>query len=275
MTFRIVLLGYERIAGKQISSNENSLVASWAFFTFSLIFLFPMYTFITPHLILLSLSSGSIYSLSFFFYTYALSKEDASVIAPLYNINIFFLLIITFLFLNESVSLIKIIGASLMFYGISYLKKGDNFFQSYKNIFKSKGSLAMIFSSILLAIGRTFDGYFSKNVNTMGYGVSIYLVVSIYLLIATLIKTKSFKMHLDIIKRKKFYLIGGGIANAYSYIALLFAFKFMDVNVAVPLSMLSSIVTAILAYIIFKEKIAFRLVGITLLIIGSFLIYSG
>jgi transporter family protein len=275
ITLRVLLLGYERIAGKQIAKNENSLIASWAFFTSSLLFLFPFYSYVNLTSITASLFSGTIYSFSFFLYTYALSKEDASVIAPLYNINIFFLLLITFIFLGESLTLFKIIGASLMFYGISYLKKGENLLASYNNILKNKGSLAMIFSSVLLALGRTFDGYFANKISPLSYGVSIYIIVSFYLLISSLIKTRSFKMHWDIVKRKKFYLIGGGIANSYSYIALLFAFKFMDVNVAVPLSMLSSIVTAILAYIVFKEKINLRLVGILFLITGSFLIYLG
>ncbi len=272
---RIFLLGYERIAGKQISENEDTFVASWAFFTFSLLMLLPLYWYITPNTIRSALISGSIYSLSFFLYTYALSHEDASVVAPLYNINIFFLLLITFLFLGEKITLAKTVGSIFMVYGISYLKKGATFVSSYKNIFKNKGSAAMIAASILLALGRTADGYFSRSINSLGYSVSIYIVVSLYLFLASMIKHRGLKKHFDIIKRKKYYLIGGGIANAYSYLALLMLFKYIDVNVAVPLSMLSSIVTAILAYFIFKEKIALRLVGIGFLIFGSFLIYAG
>jgi transporter family protein len=273
LSLRIFLLGYERIAGKQISQGEDTLIASWAFFTFSLLLFFPFYGYITLESLKLSLLSGIIYTLSFFLYTYALANEDASVVAPLYNVNIFFLLIITFLFLHESVGIKKILGSFLMVYGVSYLKKDKSLFISYKNIFKSKGSFAMIGSSLLLAVGRTFDGYFGSKINTISYSVSIYVVVSFSLLFVSLIKEHSIKKHIDIIKRKKFYLLGGGVANAYSYLALLVMFKYVDVNVAVPLSMLSSIVTAFLAYLIFKEKIALRLVGIFLLIAGSFLMY--
>jgi len=178
-------------------------------------------------------------------------------------------------FLGEGVGINKLLGSFLMVYGISYLKKDKNLKLSYRNIFKSKGSLSMVLASLLLAIGRTLDGYFGGKISTISYSVSIYVVVSTYLIIASLIKNKNFKKNIDIIKRKKFYLIGGGIANAYSYVALLFLFKYIDVNVAVPLSMLSSIVTAFLAYFIFREKIALRLVGIFMLIAGSFLIYAG
>ena len=275
LTARIFLLGYERIAGKQISQDEDPVVASWAFFTFSLLLLFPFYGYVNLSSLKYALLSGSIYSVSFFLYTYALANEDASVVAPLYNINIFFLLIITSVFLGEGVGINKLLGSFLMVYGISYLKKDKNLKLSYRNIFKSKGSLSMVLASLLLAIGRTLDGYFGGKISTISYSVSIYVVVSTYLIIASLIKNKNFKKNIDIIKRKKFYLIGGGIANAYSYVALLFLFKYIDVNVAVPLSMLSSIVTAFLAYFIFREKIALRLVGIFMLIAGSFLIYAG
>ncbi|WP_232617894.1 EamA family transporter [Thermosipho africanus] len=54
---------------------------------------------------------------------YALSKEDVSVVAPLYNINAIFLIFISFLFLSEKITIQKIVGSILMIYGVSYLKK--------------------------------------------------------------------------------------------------------------------------------------------------------
>ncbi|WP_129408387.1 DMT family transporter [Marinitoga lauensis] len=273
LIIRITLLGYERIAGKKIATHEDEILSSWAFFFFSFMAFFPFFNYINLMSLKAAIFSGSIYSLSFFLYVYALANEDASVIAPLYNMNVIFLIITTAIFLDEKITITKILGSLLMLYGVSYLKKDVNLKESYKNIFKSKGAVAMLLSSILMAIGRTIDGYFVKNVDSLSYSISIYLIVSIYFFIVTMIKYKSIKPHISIIKRKISPLISGGISNAYSYIALLNMFKYIDVSIAEPVSMSSALITAFFAKVIFKEKVAIRILGTILLILGAFIIY--
>ncbi|WP_072863522.1 EamA family transporter [Marinitoga hydrogenitolerans] len=273
LIIRITLLGYERIAGKKIATHEDEILSSWAFFFFSFLAFFPFFNYITILSLKSAIFSGTIYSLSFFLYVYALANEDASVIAPLYNMNVIFLIITTAIFLNEKITITKILGSLLMLYGVSFLKKDINLKESYKNIFKSKGALAMLFSSGLMAIGRTIDGYFVKNIDSLSYSISIYLIVSIYFFIITIIKYKSIKPHINIIKRKFSSLISGGISNAYSYIALLKMFKYIDVSIAEPVSMSSALITAFFAKYIFKENITIRVFGTILLILGAFVIY--
>jgi len=53
-----------------------------------------------------------------------LGHEDTSVIAPLYNLNAIFLVILASIFLGETFSIKRLIGAVLMIYGVSFLKKG-------------------------------------------------------------------------------------------------------------------------------------------------------
>jgi transporter family protein len=68
-------------------------------------------------------------------------------------------------------------------------------------------------------------------------------------------------------------MLAGGFTNAYSYIALLNAFKYIDVSIAEPVSMVSSLVTAFFAKYIFKEKVSLRVIGTIILIAGAFVIY--
>lgn len=273
LIIRITLLGYERIAGKKIATHEDAILSSWAFFFFSFLAFFPFFNHISFISLKSAFFSGTIYAFSFFLYVYALANEDASVIAPLYNMNVIFLIITTAIFLDEKITVTKIAGSLLMLYGVSFLKKDSNLKESYKNILKSKGALAMLISSGLMAIGRTIDGYFVKNVDSLSYSISIYLIVSIYFFIVTMVKYKSIKPHINIIKNKISPLISGGISNAYSYIALLNMFKYIDVSIAEPVSMSSALITAFFAKFIFKEKVAIRVLGTTLLILGAFIIY--
>jgi len=270
---RIILLGYERIAGKKISEGNDTLISSWGFFTFSFLTMIPFITGLNFEILKISLISGFIYSLSFYLYVKALSSEDASVIAPLYNINVIFLIFLTWFFLGEKITTAKILGSLIMIYGISYLKKENSLKKSFKNIFKSKGAVSMIVSSLLLGLGRTVDGYFVKSTDELTYSVAIYMIVSINFTVISIIKYKSLKPHINIVKNKIFSLLTGGFSNAYSYVALLKAFKYVDVSVAEPVSMLSAVITSLMAKFIFREKIAIRLLGTFILILGAFIIY--
>ena len=273
MTLRIILLGYERIAGNRISKNSPTFVAAWGFFFFSFLSFIPFFYTITWEILLKSLISGTIYSISFSLYTYALGHEEASVIAPLYNLNAIFLVVLASIFLGEEFSFWRLLGAVLMIYGVSFLKKGEDIISSYKNVLKSKGALAMIVSSLLMAVGRIVDRKITVSLSPLGYSVGIYLVISIYIFIYGIATGSKINEYVTLIKEKIIYLILGGICNAYSYVALLKAFNYFGVSVAEPLSMLSVFVTMLFARIFLRERIGVRLVAALLLFAGSILIY--
>ncbi len=273
MTLRIILLGYERIAGNRISKNSPTFVAAWGFFFFSFLSFIPLFYTITWEILLKSLISGTIYSISFSLYTYALGHEEASVIAPLYNLNAIFLVVLASIFLGEEFSFWRLLGAVLMIYGVSFLKKGEDIISSYKNVLKSKGALAMIVSSLLMAVGRIVDRKITVSLSPLGYSVGIYLVISMYIFIYGIATGSKINEYVTLIKEKIIYLILGGICNAYSYVALLKAFNYFGVSVAEPLSMLSVFVTMLFARIFLGERIGFRLVAALLLFAGSILIY--
>jgi transporter family protein len=277
MSLRIFLLGFERIVGKIITRNTSSIVSSWAFFSFSLLVLLPFSTQLSFQILKFSLISGIIYSFSFFLYMYALSKEDISVVAPLYNINAIFLVFIANIFLDEKITFYKILGSLMMIYGVSYLKRSNNLLFSYLNIFKSKGALAMIFSSLLMAFGRTVDGMLTKqkNLDQLGYSIGVYFVMSVNFFLASLIKEKGLRKHRKIVENRWLLLIFGGICNAYAYVALLKAFKYIDISIAEPLSMISVFVSILFAYLIFKEKVKLRIIGTIFLVLGTFILYRG
>lgn len=273
MTLRIILLGYERIAGNRISKNSPTFVAAWGFFFFSFLSFIPFFYTITWEILLKSLISGTIYSISFSLYTYALGHEEASVIAPLYNLNAIFLVVLASIFLGEEFSFWRLLGAVLMIYGVSFLKKGEDIISSYKNVLKSKGALAMIVSSLLMAVGRIVDRKITVSLSPLGYSVGIYLVISMYIFIYGIATGSKINEYVTLIKEKIIYLVLGGICNAYSYVALLKAFNYFGVSVAEPLSMLSVFVTMLFARIFLGERIGVRLVAALLLFAGSILIY--
>lgn len=273
MSLRILLLGYERIAGSKISKGSPTFVAAWGFFFFSFLAFLPFFKLLTLTSLLPSLVSGTIYSISFTLYTYALGHEDTSVIAPLYNLNAIFLVFLSSIFLSEKLSIWKILGAIMMVYGVSYLKKGESLRVSYLNLFKSKGAVSMIVASLLMAIGRIVDRKFTMASDPLTYSVAVYLVISAYILIYGLLYGTRPGDYITLVRTKWPHLIAGGICNAYSYYALLKAFNYLGVSVAEPLSMLSVFVTMLFARFLIKEQIGLRLLAAIFLVTGAFLVY--
>ena len=71
-----------------------------------------------------SFISAFSYAIGFYAYVKALSIEDASLIAPLYNSSLLWLFILSVLFLDDVISIFRIIGALLIFFGFFFLYSG-------------------------------------------------------------------------------------------------------------------------------------------------------
>ncbi|MCX8095120.1 MAG: DMT family transporter [Caldisericia bacterium] len=274
---RIILIGFERVVIKELTDKKNNLAVTFIFFFFSIPFLFP-FLFISEkpqnYLFLKNvLFSSIIYTNSFILYVKSISIEDVSLVAPLYNFNVFFLVILTSIFLNEKITILKILGLSLLVYGSSFLIRKENIFQSFNALYKNKGAKYMILSSLLIAIGRTVDGYSSKiGVSPIFYSFFLYLFITIILLFILLF-SKNINDVKFLLKNKLFLSMFAGITNAYSYLFLLIAFKKIDISIAEPSTMLGSIITLILSKYLFKENIKYRFIGVLIMIIGAYLIF--
>ncbi len=274
---RILLIGFERIVIKNLTDKENNIEVTFIFFFLSLPFLFPFLFFVQKpenlSFLINVLISSIIYTNSFIFYVKSISIEEVSLVAPLYNFNVFFLIILTSIFLNEKITLVKILGLSLLVYGSSFLLKKENFLESLKALLKNKGAKYMILSSILIGIGRTIDGFSAKiGVSPIFYSFFLYLFITIFLFFILLSQKNLLKSY-NLIKNKAYFSIFAGLTNAYSYLLLLFAFKKIDVSIAEPSTMLGTMVTLYFSKILFKEDIKYRFIGVLIMILGAYLIF--
>ncbi len=273
---RIILLGYEKIIVKKLGTFNDSKVISFLFFFVAVFFLLP-FIFLDkiPNDFEFSkygLLSGFIYSISFILYVKSLSLGEASLVGPLYNFNVFFLLILTSIFLKESFTLKKVLGLSLLVYGASFLDKKGSFLSSLKFLFKRREALLMISSSFLVSLGRTVDGFVVERVSPIFYCFFLYFVISVFQLIYIVFGGK-LKEVFKVLKENTYLVLIASAINAYSYLFLLFAFRYIDVSIAEPLSMLSMILTVIFAHYIFKEKIGTRVIGVIIMILGSYILF--
>ncbi|MFW9780615.1 MAG: EamA family transporter [Candidatus Heimdallarchaeota archaeon] len=273
---RIFLLGSERIFLKQLEEYDSVIISAIFFLTGSL-FLLPIFLVIPQETLLTGLEdlqfaliSSFIYTFGFFAYVKALSEEDASLIAPLYNASLLWLLVLSVLFLDESVGIFRVFGASIMFIGVFFLYPGKITEKIHK-IRESHASLLMIGGSFFLALGRTIDTFAIRTIDSRVYAFFILFFAGLFFL-GIAIFTKKWNDGFLALKNDLKTIICAGFVNGWAYVMLLIAIAGLEVTVAEPASLLSVFVTAFLAKLFLKEEIEERLFGMVLMVIGAILL---
>jgi len=273
---RIILTGYEKIIFKQVGENSGSVEAVFLIFSTGTVFLTPFLFTVQPPesygFLWISLLAGLVYTVQTVFYVKSLSTGEASLVAPVYYFGLFLLLVLTTVFLDESLDLLKIFGIVLLIYGMSFLNRKQRILQSLKAVVTNRACQFMMFSSLLVAVGRTIDGFMVRTVHPIIYTFSLCIATLIFLFIHLLLTRRLAEARKLFRQRWKIGATAGAV-DCYSYLLLMFAITRIEVSIAEPASMLGLIVTVVLAYFILKEKIRERLVGVVIMIAGTWLLF--
>ncbi|VVC03529.1 4-amino-4-deoxy-L-arabinose-phosphoundecaprenol flippase subunit ArnE [Candidatus Bilamarchaeum dharawalense] len=268
---RIVLLAYERIFVKKLGTKANPLAAAFLFFFIGAVCLLPFAFFETVEswsFLGYAVLSGFLISLADVLYIYALSKEKVSLIAPLYNLNIVFLLFLAVLFAHDSFSFAKLSGVLLVFFGATTLHK----FPSLSKMFDSSAVKAIVLSALFFAFVRTVDAVAFKSFSPPAiiYAAVMYSVASVVYFVSLFFLGKLVEIK-KLFYEKPVVSFQCGFVNGFSYLFLLFAIKEIEVSLAEPLAMLSLPLTIFLATHEFGEKPNWLAVAIIL--VGTWLLF--
>jgi EamA-like transporter family. len=129
----------------------------------------------------------------------------------------------------------------------------------------------MLIYSFLVANGRIIDKEAGNIASPMLYSFTVYVFVALIMLIYLLLNGR-LKDIVGILKNKTLYSIASGFTNAFTYLFLLVAIRTIEVSVAEPLSMLSTIISVTLGSLILKENVQGRITGVILTIAGGWMI---
>jgi transporter family protein len=273
---RIVLTGYEKIIFKQVAEKSGSEEAVFLIFSTGTVFLAPFVFTVQPPesygFLWISLLAGLVYTVQTVFYVKSLSTGEASLVAPVYYFGLFFLIILTTVFLDESLDILKIFGIVLLIYGMSFLNRKQHILHSLKAVVTDRACQFMMISSMLVAVGRTIDGFMVRTVHPIIYTFSLCIATLIFLFIHLLFTRRLAEARKLFRQRWKIGSTAGAV-DCYSYLLLMFAITRIEVSIAEPASMLGLIVTVVLAYFILKEKIRERLIGVVIMIAGAWLLF--
>lgn len=216
-------------------------------------------------LILSGLSTGA----SWLCYFKALQLGDINKVVPIDKSSIVLTIILASLFLNEGMSLIKLLSIILIGLGtLLMIDKKDNSNKSNNKEWLIYACLSALFASLTSIFGKIGITNIDSN-----YGSAIRTtVVLIMSWVMVFITNKSSKIKI-VEKKEIIFIILSGIATGVSWLAYYKALQVGPLSIIAPIDKLSILVTIIFSYFVFKEKLSFKaLMGLLLIIIGTLLL---
>lgn len=273
---RILLLGYEKILVKKMGDGSDSAAATFLYFFSSTVFILPMAFFSRPaadlSLVTFVAASSFIYCIAFLFYVRSISIGEVSLVSPLYNFNVIFLLVTAAVFLGEKVTSLKVAGVVALLYGASMLNRQKSVWLALSAMLNDRACQLMLICSFFMAIGRTIDGFFIKSFDPLLYAILIYSFMTVFLFAYASLNGQLSAAR-ELYNARRGVTLAAGAVNAYTYLFLLYAITRIDVSVAEPASMLSMVVTVVLSQFMLGENIKGRLSGVVVIICGAWALF--
>ncbi len=209
--------------------------------------------------------SGIATGASWLCYFYALSKGPIDKVVPIDKSSTILTIILAFIFLQESISFLKVICILLIGLG-TYLmidKKKDS-----KEVNDSKWLLAAfgsaIFASLTAILGKVGIEGVESNLGTA-------LRTCVVLVMAWMMVGVQ-KKKVTLYKNEFIFLVLSGVATGASWLCYYKALQTGLASVVVPIDKLSILVTILFSYLVFKEKLSKKsLFGLALLVVGTLL----
>lgn len=264
--------GIEKILRKIIAININSLTYAFIFQLAGAIFALPLFIIkfqlpSNPNIWFLVILSGFLWAGFAFTIIKSYKHLEASVNTIVSKVRIPLFLILSVIFLNETLNSNKVIGTFLIFGGLLYLSYNKN---KVKTLPLNNPGTPYLFASIfLISFALLIDKFASSFFNPGMYTFMVYFISSLFLFPFILLRKQSIK---PIFRNK--YLILMIITSFLSvtyYFLILNAYKFAEASIIIPLTELSVLVTVLGGFLFLKEKsnLKRKIISTLIIIVGA------
>ena len=213
--------------------------------------------------------SGITTALLWICYFKALSLADVSKVTPVDKLSIIITLILSSIFLNEKITIIKIISMIFMITG--------TFFMVNKNEKKEEGNwfiyalLTALFTSLATILGKVGIKDINPNLGTMLRTIIILIIIWGVIFIK-----KEYKDIHHINNKNLFFIVLSGISTGLSWLFYFMALKEGEASIVFPIEKLSAAVAILISVIFLKEKLDRKgKLGFCMIISGTLLLIFG
>ena len=264
-----------KIGIKNINSNLATAIRTAVVLVFSWLIVFVCGTQtelvgIGTKTVVFLVLSGIATGASWLCYFKALQLGTVNKVAPIDKSSTILSMVLAFIFLNEQVSLLKILCIALIGIGIYLMIENK---ENEKEHSTEKGwliwaVLSAVFAALTSVLGKVGITEIDSNL-----GTAIRTVVVLLMAWIVVFATGSHKELKKINRNSLFFLIVSGMATGLSWLAYYKALQDGPASIVVPIDKLSILVTMFFSCVVLKEKISKRsLVGLVMLTTGVLLL---
>jgi drug/metabolite transporter (DMT)-like permease len=274
-----VLFAAGNIVRKYVLAKEHPLefLAARGFFTIMILFLLVPWVDTSIDLRVLGLIylSSVVAAMGYYYQTKAQRHTDISYLSPLQNLSPLFLLIIAYLFLNETPTVVQLVGVFAIVLG-SYtltLKPNHSFLEPLREL-KKHYWMHIWLSVILLAIAAALDKFLLGKVRPVTYLFFGWLFMNLNYIIVNLLIYEWDHIAVDFKKGWRWLLLAAVLSVA-SMLSFYYAIALPTVliSLALPLRKISTLLETLFGGTLFHEKnLAQRLFACVIILIGVLLI---
>lgn len=218
-------------------------------------------------LILSGVSTGA----SWLCYFKALQLGDINKVTPIDKSSTVLTFCFAFLFLHESVTVVKAIAYILIALG-TYLMIEKRQSKESKTTEKHAWILYAFGSAIFASLTSILGKVGIENIDS-NLGTAIRTVVVLIMAWIVVFVTKKQNTIKDINRKSWLFLILSGLATGGSWLCYYRALQSGPASVVVPIDKLSIVVTIAFSYFVFKEKLSKKaFIGLASIVLGTFLL---
>jgi drug/metabolite transporter (DMT)-like permease len=203
-----------------------------------------------------------------------LEKTEVSYAIPLLCFSPLLSAIWGWIFINEQVSLLGLLGVLIVMTGAYMLelhRMKDGIFEPIKAILDNKSARLILTSSVLWSITSVIDKVGVLKGSALLWSCSVSLGMGSFILVAAIVKQK---VSYDNVKNSSFpVLIILGIFYALMHVSQMLAVEIGQVSYVLSLKRLGILISVIVGSLVFKEhQLKERILASTVMVFGVFLI---
>lgn len=212
--------------------------------------------------------SGVATGASWLCYFRALQLGDVNKVVPIDKSSTVLSVLFAFIFLHETVSVLKIIGLLFILAGtFMMITKKDTFNAETKKTWLIYAVLSAVFAALTSILGKIGIEGVESNLGTM-IRTFVVLIMAWICVFATGKRDKISTAR----GRELLFILLSGVATGASWLCYYRALKFGNASVVVPIDKLSIVITIAFSYFVFKERLTKKsLLGLAIMVAGTLL----
>mgnify|MGYP002524267512 FL=1 len=216
-------------------------------------------------LVLSGLSTGA----SWLCYFRALQNGDVNKVVPIDKSNTILIMLMAFIFLQESISLLKVVCIVVIAAGtLLMLEKKDVAGEKKSRVWLPYAVLSAVFAAATSILGKIGISDVESNLGTTIRTAVVLLMAWMMVLVTG--KTDKVR---EIPRKELLFICLSGLATGASWLCYYKALQDGPASIVAPIDKLSILVTVLFSRIVFKEKLSLKSgIGLALLTAGTLLL---